>query len=66
MDTVGKEQESQLRHISIHGTLPGQSKILGINELKNVLKSFQLHFDDLKKAMEMATPLLRKVEKQEI
>ena len=65
MDIVGKEPESQLRHISIHGTLPGQSRILSSNELKNVLKSFQLHFDDLKKAVEMATPLLRKVEKQE-
>ena len=38
MDIVGKEQESQLRHISIHGALPGQSRFIGINELKNVLK----------------------------
>ena len=66
MDIVGKEQESQLRHISIHGALPGQSRFIGINELKNVLKIFHLHFDDVKKAVEMATPLLRKVEKQEI
>ena len=65
MDIVGKEQESQLRHISIHGTLPGQSRILSINELKKVLKPFQLHFDDLKKAVEMAAPLLKKVEKQQ-
>jgi hypothetical protein len=46
--------------------LPGQSRFIGINELKNVLKTFHLHFDDVKKAVEMATPLLRKVEKQEI
>ena len=66
MDTVGKEQESQLRPISIHGALPGQSRFIGINELKNVLKSFHLHFDDVKKAVEMATPFLKRVENQEI
>ena len=65
MDIVGKEQVSQLRHISIHGTLPGQSRLIGVNELKALLKSFQLHFDDLKKAVEMAAPLLKKVEKQQ-
>ena len=65
MDIVGKEQESQLRHISIHGTLPGQSRLIGVNELKTLIKSFQLHFDDLKKAVEMAAPLLKKVEKQQ-
>ena len=65
MDIVGKEQVSQLRHISIHGTLPGQSRHIGVNELKALLKSCQVHFDDLRKALDMSAPLLKKVAKQE-
>ena len=65
METVGKEQESLLKHIAINGASPGQSKLIGVSELKNVLKSFQMHFDDLKKALEMASPLLKKLDRQE-
>ena len=43
---------------------PGQSRAIGVNELKNVLKSSQVQFDDLKKALDMATPLREKVEEQ--
>jgi len=62
---VVKEQESPLEDIAINGTLPGQSKAIGVNELKNVPKPFQVHFGDLKKALGMATSLLKKVDKQE-
>ena len=31
----------------------------------HVLKSFQVHLDDFKTALEMARPLLKKLEKQE-
>ena len=43
---------------------PGQSRAIGVNELKNVLKPSQVQFDDLKKALDMATPLREKVEEQ--
>ena len=64
IDIVVKEQESPLEDIAINGTLPGQSRAIGVNELKNVLKSSQVQFDDLKKALDMATPLREKVEEQ--
>ena len=65
IDTVVKEPESPLKRIAINGTLPGQSTAIGVNELKNVFEPCHVHFDDLKKALDMATPLLKKVEKQE-
>ena len=64
IDIVVKEQESPLEDIAINGTLPGQSRAIGVNELKNVAKSSQVQFDDLKKALDMATPLREKVEEQ--
>ena len=64
IDIVEKEQESPLEDIAINGTLPGQTRAIGVNELKNVLKSSQEQFDDLKKALDMATPLREKVEEQ--
>ena len=64
IDIVVKEQESPLEDIAINGTLPGQSRAIGVNELKNVIKSSQVQFDDLKKALDMATPLREKVEEQ--
>ena len=63
MDIAAIEQESRLEHIN--GALPGQSTAIGVHELKNVLESCQVHFDDLKKALGMVTPLLKKVETQE-
>ena len=65
MDTVMKERESLLKHKAINGALPGQSTAIGVHELKNVLESCQVHFDDLRKALDMAAPLLKKVEEQE-
>ena len=65
MDIVVSEQESRLEHIAINGALPGQSTAIGVHELKNVLESCQVHFDDLRKALDMAAPLLKKVEEQE-
>ena len=65
IDVGVKEHESMLKHIAINGTLPDQSRAIGVNELKNVIKSFQVLVDDLKKALGMAAPLLKKVEKQE-
>ena len=65
IDIVVKEQASLLKHIAINGTLPGQSRAIGVDELKNVLESCQVHFDDLRKALDMAAPLLKKVEEQE-
>ena len=43
-DSVVKEQASLLKHIAINGTLPGQSRAIGVNELKNALKSHQVQF----------------------
>ena len=43
---------------------PSQSRAIGVNELKKVIKSSQVQFDDLKKALDMATPLREKVEEQ--
>ena len=65
MDIVVSEQESRLERIAINGALPGQSTAIGVHELKNVLESCQVHFDDLRKASDMAAPLLKKMEKQE-
>ena len=65
IDIVVKEQESPLKHIAINGALPGQSTAIGVNELKKVLESCQVRFDDLRKTLDMAAPLLKMVEKQE-
>ena len=65
MDIVVREQESPLEHIAINGALSGQSTAIGVHELKSVLESCQVHFDDLRKALGMAAPLLKKVEEQE-
>ena len=65
MYIVVSEQESRLEHIAINGALPGQSTTIGVHELKNVLEPCQVHFDDLRKALDMAAPLLKKVEEQE-
>ena len=62
IDIVVKEQESPLEDIAINVTLPGQARAIGVKELKNALKSSQEQFDDLKKALDMATPLREKVE----
>ena len=64
IDIVEKEQESPLEDIAINVTLPGQTRAIGVNELKNALKLAQEQFDDLKKALDMATPLREKVEEQ--
>ena len=44
VDTVRQQQEPLLRHIAIHGALPGQSKAIGLNDLKHMLKSFSGEF----------------------
>ena len=65
VDIVRQQQEPLLRHIVIHGALPGQSKAIGLNDLKHMLKSFQKNSDELKTGLEMARPLLKELEKQE-
>ena len=54
MEIAVKEQES-LTHIIVNGTLPGQSNFIGVNELKNVIKSFHVHFIALRKAVDTAS-----------
>ena len=64
-DIVVKQHEPLLKHIVINGALPGQSRAIGLNDLKHVLESFQVHLDEFKTALEMARPLLKKLETQE-
>ena len=65
MEIAVKEQESLLTHIIVNGALPGQSSSIGVNDLTTVIKSFHVHFDDLKNAVDMARPGRKKVKKQE-
>ena len=65
MDTVMKQRESLLTHIAINGALPGQSTAIGVIELKKCDQVIFMHFDDLKRALEMANHLLKKVDTQE-
>ena len=65
MDIVMKERAPLLKHIVVHGTLPGQSSFIGVNELKNVIKSFRVRFHDLKKAVGMPSRGRTKVKTQE-
>ena len=65
VDIVRRQQEPLLRHIVIHGALPGQSKAIGLNDLKHMLKSCQKNLDELKTGLEMARPLLKELAKQE-
>ena len=65
IDIVVKDQDSLLKHIAINGALLGQSTAIGVNELKNAIESCQVHVGDWGKALYMAAPLLKKVEKQE-
>jgi hypothetical protein len=65
VDIVRQQQEPLLRHIVIHGALPGQSKAIGLNDLTHMLKSCQKNLDELKTGLEMARPLLKELAKQE-
>ena len=65
MDAVMKERAPLLKHLVAHGTLPGQSSFVDVNELKDVIKSFHVHFHDLKKAVETTSRARKKVKKQE-
>ena len=65
VDIVRRQQEPLLRHIVIHGALPGQSKAIGLNDLKHMLKSCQKSLAELKTGLEMARPLLKELAKQE-
>ena len=65
VDIVMKERASLLKDILVNGTVPGQSSFIGVNELKNVIKSFHVHFFALKKAVDTASRARKKVKKQE-
>ena len=65
IDIVMKERASPLNHTVVNGTLPGQSSFIGINDLNNVIKSFHVHLDDLKKAVGMSSRGRTKVGTQE-
>ena len=47
------------------GPCQARARLFGVDDLKNVIKPFQVHFDDLKKAAYMASPGRKKVKKQE-
>ena len=51
--------EAKLKHLSIHGTVPGQTEPMATDDIKELLKEFQAYFNELKQALDMATPLLK-------
>ena len=65
MDIVMKERASLLKDIVVHGTGPGQSGFIGVNELNNVIKSFRVHLFAVVKAVDTASRARKKVKKQE-
>ena len=54
-----KEQEAILKHITITGCMTMSNVPMDVRGLKAVLKDFQNCFNDLKQALDMATPLLK-------
>ena len=54
-----KEQETILKNITITGCMPMSNVPMDVRGLKTVLKDFQNCFNDLKQALDMATPLLK-------
>ena len=65
LDIVMKERASLLKDVLVNATVPGQSSFIGVNELKNVIKSFHVHFIALRKAVDTASRAGKKVKKQE-
>ena len=65
MDIVMKERVSLLKDILVNGTVPGQSSLIGVNELSNVINPFHVRFFALKKAVGTASRAGKKVKKQE-
>ena len=65
VETMGPVQqfEDKLKYLTIHGTLPGESKVQSSESIKAILKDYQGYFNDLKQALDMASPLLKPVSK---
>jgi len=60
---VCRDKTETLHHIAVHGTVPGHSAKLGTVGLRNIVSEFSNDFQALQQGVQMAQPLMKKVDK---
>jgi len=56
---ICKDKETTLRHIAVHGRLPGHTAKINVGALRAIVEEFHNDFSGLKQAFQMAQPLLK-------
>ena len=56
---ICKDKEVTLRHIAVHGRLPGHTAKINVGALRAIVEEFHSDYSGLKQACQMAQPLLK-------